>query len=483
MKNHYEMIIVGAGPSGLSMAHCCSSVCKSTLVIDKEDVIGGCHRVKRLQNGMFTEHSPRMYFNHYVNVFALMKEFGLQKDDVFTKYHADYGKMMSVFSAYSLFIIIIAYIRCLFDSNYGTDISFKEYCEKKNVPQKNIEILDRLCRFSDGATIDKYSVKKFVRVIDPMNMGMLLPKGPLDKILFPKWQTFLENRNVDFALGKSIKHIDYDNDLQKIKGVVLADGQRISCDRLVLAMPPAAISMFLKQHKQIQNCFGNFEAFEEWSEETEYIEYVSMTYHFNKLEKLPIANGLTFDTDWGVLCMNMSDYMQNVDNNDHTVLSVALTICDRPSKVTGKTVHQSTKDEIIKETFRQIKASLYPTLPDDYVGIMNPNMKYSLVENKWDTGDEAYFHTVHTEYIPYESKMIKNLYNVGIHNGHSHLEFTTMESAVSNGMFLSCKLYPQLEGKYTPLKSWKFKDILLIIFIILFVILFVYLLYRYARKA
>ena len=46
--NKYDLIIIGSGPSGLSLANCCSKIKNlKILIIDKESVIGGCHKVKK----------------------------------------------------------------------------------------------------------------------------------------------------------------------------------------------------------------------------------------------------------------------------------------------------------------------------------------------------------------------------------------------------------------------------------------------------
>jgi hypothetical protein len=246
----------------------------------------------------------------------------------------------------------------------------------------------------------------------------------------------------------------------------------------VLAIPPSAMVSLLKSQKQIQNCFGDFKQFEKWSDKTEYIEYISITYHFKNTVQIPQAYGMTFDTDWGVLCINLSEYMTNIEKDDNKVLSVALTICDKPSTVTGRTAHQSVKNELIKETFRQLKASLYPDLPDDYIAIVNPNNYYNLTENKWDSTDVAYFQTVHTHYVPNTSKMISNIYNVGTHNGNSHIQYTTMESAVSNAIHLSYNMYPQLKAKYKLKNFWKIKDIIILILLVLIIMIILYLIYK-----
>ena len=82
----YDLVIVGAGPAGLALAHTSSSIYRRILIIDKELEIGGCHRVKRNSDGMFTEHGPRIYLSIYYNFFNLMNEMGLKVEDVFVNY-------------------------------------------------------------------------------------------------------------------------------------------------------------------------------------------------------------------------------------------------------------------------------------------------------------------------------------------------------------------------------------------------------------
>ena len=83
---YYDLIIVGAGPSGLALAHTTSSIYRKVLIIDKEQDIGGCHRVKRNSDGMFTEHGPRIYLSIDYNFFNLINELGLNIEDIFVKY-------------------------------------------------------------------------------------------------------------------------------------------------------------------------------------------------------------------------------------------------------------------------------------------------------------------------------------------------------------------------------------------------------------
>ncbi len=61
---YYDYVIIGAGPTGLTIAHYMSKINKKCIIIEKEKDIGGCHRVTReyINNEyLFTEHGPRVY--------------------------------------------------------------------------------------------------------------------------------------------------------------------------------------------------------------------------------------------------------------------------------------------------------------------------------------------------------------------------------------------------------------------------------------
>ena len=71
----YDLVIIGAGPSGLALAQASSSIGKKILIIDRENQIGGSHRVRRVKQGnelLFTEHGPRIYTTAYKNFINLL---------------------------------------------------------------------------------------------------------------------------------------------------------------------------------------------------------------------------------------------------------------------------------------------------------------------------------------------------------------------------------------------------------------------------
>jgi hypothetical protein len=478
--NYYDIVIIGAGPAGLALAHACSNMKKRILVMDKEKEIGGCHRVKRVHNNLFTEHGPRIYLSSYLNFFRLLNEMGFNVDDIFVKYKYDLAevaltKIMPSFTWWELFTNTMAYMFFLLNRDYGSDISMKEYTDKHGFTRQTQDVIDRLCRFMDGGSIHTYSLNKLLRVSDAMNLlDVYQPKEPLDVSLFPHWKKYLEARNVKFALGVDVTYIHKTAYNQKIQYIVLNNKDVIYLNKLVLAVPPTAMIGLLK-NSNCPDCFGNIDKLADWSEKTKYIDYISITYHFKEKLDLPAINGMTFDTEWRIVVINLSDYMQEVENGNNTVLSVAISDCDAVSRNIMKTANECSKDELIAEVARQIKKSLYPDLPEEgYTAIMNPNIFYDTRKNKWVNTDHAYFNAIGTSNIPFNSKTASNMYNVGAHNGYSHLSYTTLESAVSNALVLSCLFYPQLRSRYYLLRSLRISDMIPVILIVIFLLVVIY---------
>jgi len=316
----YDIVIVGAGPTGLALAHCLSSIKdKKILVIDREKTIGGCHRVIRDKNGLFTEHAPRIYISNYVNLFSLIDEIGLDFYDVFIDYK--YGAIDLMFSNIlfnisfnEVIVLTLDFLYYLYDEQYGKDINYEKHLRDNNFSEKTIDIFDRLYRILDGASLSKYSVNKIQSLSNiAMFIKMYQPKKPLDKGLFNYWKIFLKKRGVEFLLDTDIKKINYKNN----KIISIDTGNKlIQLDKLILAVPPSNILKILENNDDnVKNSFGNINSFKNWSDKTEYLEYISFTYHFINAIQLPYISGITFDTDWGIVCVNLSDYMNDIENN------------------------------------------------------------------------------------------------------------------------------------------------------------------------
>jgi len=80
MKNRYDMIVIGAGISGLAMAHKAQQAGMHVLVLEKEARAGGCFHSEVVQDDaapFWLEMGTHTCFNSYGRLLALMEELGL----------------------------------------------------------------------------------------------------------------------------------------------------------------------------------------------------------------------------------------------------------------------------------------------------------------------------------------------------------------------------------------------------------------------
>jgi hypothetical protein len=377
----YDYIIVGAGPSGLTLAHLLSKNNK-ILIIDRENSPGGCHRVIR-QNGLFTEHGPRVYSSAYVNFNKILKDLGTDMSKEFVNYHtvSDIGGIgITNFSLTEMLKIIGSFMIFLVFPSYGITTSMKEFT--KNFSKVSQDYIDSLCRLSDGAGADRYTLNQFLNIFNDQGLHTLYqPKEPMDIGIMKKWYEYLINTgNVTFITDKVVS-LEYESN--KIVSV----NNKYSAKRFV----------------------------HDFANKSNYDKYISITFHFSSKLDLPKVYGYPAGS-LGLAFIVLSDYMNMVDiGTTNTVISTVIT------KIEGIT--GMTQTELIAEALKQLR-TIYPELPDPYKSLISPDV------------DTAFVLTNSTGYIHFTGT-VENLYNLGTHNGYSKYHFTSMESAVSNAFQLA----------------------------------------------
>jgi uncharacterized protein with NAD-binding domain and iron-sulfur cluster len=243
MNKYYDYIIIGGGPTGLTLALYLAKYNKKIAIIEKEDQIGGCHSVKRV-NGLFSEHGPRIYLNNYLVFDNILKqELNTSFQELFTKYN--FGKtdifntIFKILSYRELFIFGLAFLNL--NDSYK-NISFKEFLDYHNFSEKSKDILDRLGRLTDGGGIEKYTLFSFLQI---MNQNILYdiyqPKKPNDVVLFKIWSDELVKRGVDIYLNSEVKEINTKNDL--IMNVI-TDNYIFNGNNFIFAIPPININNY-----------------------------------------------------------------------------------------------------------------------------------------------------------------------------------------------------------------------------------------------
>lgn len=472
--NEYDLIIVGAGPAGLALAQCVSHLNKRILIIENDTKIGGCHGVRRV-NDLFTEHGPRIYSDTYVVFKNLLKEMNVNFYDIFTKYNfsiANIGgeTVFSVLSWTELMLLAWEFIKLMLNDNHGINIMMQEYLYKNNFDKKSIEIIDRICKLTDGGGIDKYTLNEFLQLLNQQFFYSLYqPKKPNDEGLFKIWRNYLENKGVTFTLNTEINNININNN--QIESIEINRSSQIVYGKnIVLAIPPKNLLEIVKKYK-IPHNWGDLDTY---AMETAYIDYISVSFHWDKKLELPKIYGFP-KSSWGVAFVVLSDYMPFEQDVSKTVISAAVTISDVKSKNNNKTANECNEKELIDEITLQLKEA-YKDLPEPTKVILSPGVKYNSNKKAWISEDTAFILTANKGFLPFQNNIVKNMYNLGTHNGKNYYKFTSMESAVSNSVILSKILYPELNSSnYIKLtRSTSISDVfdIIIIVIILYLIYF-----------
>lgn len=436
----YDLIIIGCGPSGLALAQKCKG--KKILMIDKESVIGGCHRVRRVKVGdeyLFTEHGPRVYSQTYVVFKKLLLEMGVEFENMFSEYNFSITRIgnetiFSVLDSRELGILAKAFGILLINNDYGTRIVLEDYI--KSFSPESKEMIDRVCKMTDGGGIDKFTLNEFLQLFNQQFFYKLYqPNKPNDIGLFKVWRKFLESNSVEFMLDSEITSVEYSSINNSIVSMNIT-GKTIYSKNFVLAIPPESLYNFLTKLK-VPHTLGDLKLF---SQQTEYNDYVSIVFHWDKPLELKDVYGFP-KSDWGVAFVVLTDYMSFYEKSSKTVITSSISITDRVSSYTKKTANESSLKELQTEVFRQLKES-FGDMPEPTAIVMSPGVSFSSRENKWVCEDTAYINSALSNSLPFECGP-KNLYNLGTHNGKSLYKFTSMESAVSNSVYLSSLLYKE----------------------------------------
>jgi len=481
MNNNYDLIIIGSGPAGLSLAQCLRNTYKKILIIEKLNVIGGCHKVIRTNyagKNLFTEHGPRIYSNSYKNFEMMLEDMNEDFFKLFVPYNFSISEIggQTIFTTLNfteLLKLSWQFMLLTINNNHGNDITLEEFMKYHNFTDKSIDMINRIARLTDGAGADRYTLNEFLQIFNQQFFYKLYqPNKPNDEGFLKIWREFLEKNGIEFQLNTEILKLNLENN--KIKSITTKDNE-IFGNNFVLAMPPESFIKILNNSDDlVKNTFIDFEKLKEFSENTEYNEYICVTFHWYKKINLSKVYGFP-RSKWGLAFIVLSDYMDLSQDNSKTLISCAITITDVISTNLNlnKTANQCSENEILTETFLQLKEA-YPDLETPDASILYSGNYYNDKEKKWESVDEAFVTSSNEGFLPFSGK-ISNLYNVGTHNGKQKYKFTSLESAITNSIYLSHILNKDLEKKYPIKDLFTFRDMILIIFYIIILIICIFI--------
>ena len=276
----WDYVIIGAGPSGLSLAWYLARYNKKILLIDKNSSLGGCHRVMRV-DGLFVEHGPRIYINNYKTTIALLKDMGFSFDDFFTPYKFNILNIstdtVGKIGLKEIGWFIYEFARFIFNKNYSKKITMKQFMENHKFPNETQEYIDKLCRLTDGAGVDRYTLYEFLQIINQhLFYKIYQPKLPNDVGLFKQWENaLLKTGNIDILLDSEVINMSVkDNMIDTITIIKNNKQLDIKGKNYILAIPPKHLIQLISKSNDTKGSFGNYDDLVQWSKERYFDHYI-----------------------------------------------------------------------------------------------------------------------------------------------------------------------------------------------------------------
>lgn len=420
----YDYAIIGGGPAGLTLALYLSKINKKCILLDKNNSLGGCHRVSRVEENYFTEHGPRVYSSTYLNFNDILKEIGTSWNETFVPYNFNLtqieGETLKNFNFSEKKILAYYFLLQIFGIKQ-TKMSVLDMCRKHHFSEKATDYLDRICRLTDGAGSNRYTVFQLLQMINQNTLyNLYQPKYPNDQHLFFLWEKYLQNNKVNILKNTKV--------LQIQDHTVFTDNGNFVADKIIFCIPPNAFSHLCKnsfiQNTSLFDMYQNQKNLnlDYWSQINSYIIDIPISFHWKNKTDLPKLWGFPRD-EWGIAFIILTDYMKP-EKESKLVISTCITKINEISSFTKKSALQSTEQELIDETFRQLKLS-FPNLPIYDEAFVH---KKTLSEE-----DSAFVFTKNATFLDMHIK--NHFYTVGTQNGKSFYSFTSMESAVTNALF------------------------------------------------
>jgi len=469
MTNIYDTVVIGAGPAGLAFANYAKKHKpeQSIIIIEKDWVIGGCHKVNRKKyqdSYYFCEHGPRVYLGNYVNFISLLKSMNLNFNDLFIKKYSLFNIINKtifkdrILSFLELVKLTRDFIMIIFDNKHGINLSMYDYMKSNDFTNEAIDSIDFLCSSFDGGDSKKISLNNFINTtIQTLLYSTYIPRRPNDEGLFNYWRKYLEMKGVQFSLNSSVNEVISKGD--KIEMIVLKDGSKIRGKNFIFAIPPSNLV-------KIKGLKEAFDISDDYANATEYHEYISITFHWDYELKLEDdASVFNIKTEWSLIPYNMSEYMKFKELKSKTVVSCAVVATNVKGRYINKTANECNEDELINEVYEQLRL-IYKNIPKPTLYFINNQKK----GNEWVSNETAFVKVPNYDYLDFKSNKLRNIYSLGTHNGKQKNSFTSLESAISNSIKLANIIF---DKKDKIKRCFDIRDLIIVIISIILLLLLI----------
>ena len=441
-----DYIIVGAGPTGLSLAYSLAINNKSVAIIESDNQLGGSWNSQWIDDKYFTENAPRVLV-HNTNAQRFMKHIGMDESDFATIYGNTFQtnlKMLSFLSDhFNLLDYFLFFIASVKYSILKTNETVQSWLDQ-SLMSRGGKFAVKIISIAISDRPDKTNINDF--------FGMFgFSSEPLKQMIEPnKWHGLVQFilrslPNVHIFKNTEVVKILYDYSTNLVTGVLARDRkshymQPYHGERVILCTQSSGLLPILSRSDDIvKNNWLPYKHMKVWGQNT-YYDGFGFQLHFKSKVDTPDKWCWSCSGDWTVLILPVSNWLRRFTRDDSikTVWSCCIVDLDTKSEIINKTANECTdENEVVNECLRQITQS-YPILPVPDVVTLSIGLHRS--DEKWRSKNTG-FTSGHYGTIPAQGKL-NNLFALGC--------FTTTTSSSVSTLGKSIDAVSSFLSQYEP---------------------------------
>lgn len=424
----YDYIVVGMGPTGLTLGLNLMKTNKSVLFIEAAESIGGCWKVDYTtknntkdvgNNGYFVEHSPKVLsktgtksFNKLIKYLGVNPDYkDIYKQSTFLDVSRSIWKEFLIMDIIKLGVYMFLYMLSLNDKN----VTIKYWCVSKSISVRAQRYLNILS-IAVSNTYDKLTMHAFVQFMYRRYQYMF----NLQQLYRPNewlsvcYERLKQNKNFRFQMNTRMKRFVISKGDNKITELITEHGE-VHRAKYVCCVPVRELYTIMR-NSFYPNWFVSLNRFRHFVDRSSYTG-IGFQMHYTNKFALPEKWCWSCAGDWKIIVVDKTGLLERISHDKEVkmVLSCVIVDLDSRSRHIGKSVNEcDTMDQIIKEATRQIRVTMGNNAEyKDPKRITVSDTVYNSKEYGWNSINSSFSYSMGS--IPYKGKL-DNLFTVGPHN-------------------------------------------------------------------
>lgn len=476
-----KYVIVGGGPTGLSLGYALVDGGHDVCLIEKDNQLGGSWNSQWIEESYWSENSPRILISGHPATKLLLRDLQITNKDLLSVYGNIIKLNLKMFMLNKKNCTLLDNLKIIVKifnfSRINKTLTVQDWLNESTLTDGGKNFIKILC-ITINDLPEKTNLKEFIHTCRVLAFATKGPKQFKDaNDWHNKIEKFIIENGGSILKGTEVISILEENN--KVNGVVVRDGDRritqYYADRVVLCCQSTGLLNILEGSEcSIKNNWMDYKIMRNWCLETYYSSF-GFQIHFDKDIEFPMQWCWSCEGDWNVIILPVSQWLGEIskDDNVKSVWSCCVTNNATKSKRLNKTLNECTKDEALDECLNQIK-DVYD-LPEPYRITFSDGLKYS--DGIWRSKNTG-FTCGKLDYLPIEGN-INNLFALGCFTEGGRT-VAHMGTAIAASIKFLNSYEPDITSFHNKSKSIDF--ILSTIKYLIIIIALFYLIMRIKRK-